>query len=38
MVSRDLTKALNDRYPGETETQDYLEQLSELSAVPARVS
>ena len=35
MVSRDLTKVLNDRYPAEAETQDYLEQLSTLSAVPA---
>jgi hypothetical protein len=34
MVSRDLTKVLNDRYPGEAETQDYFDQLSALSAVP----
>ena len=35
MVSRDLTKVLNDCYPAEAETQDYPEQLSTLSAVPA---
>jgi hypothetical protein len=35
MVSRDLTKVLNERYPAEAETQDYFERLSELSAVPA---
>jgi hypothetical protein len=31
MVSRDLTKVLNDRYPGETQTQDYLDQLTSLA-------
>jgi hypothetical protein len=30
MVSRDLTKVLNDRYSGETQTQDYLDQLTSL--------
>ena len=35
MVSRDLTKVLNDRYPAEAETRNYLERLSTLSAVPA---
>jgi hypothetical protein len=35
MVSRDLTKVLNDCYPADTETRDYLEQLATLSAVPA---
>lgn len=35
MVSRDLTKVLNDCYPGEAETQDYFERLDALSAVPA---
>jgi hypothetical protein len=35
MVSRDLTKVLNDCYPAEAETRDYLEQLGTLSAVPA---
>ena len=28
MVSRDLTKVLNDRYSGEAQTQDYLDQLT----------
>jgi hypothetical protein len=32
MVSRDLTKVLNDRYSTATETQDYLERLNVLSA------
>ena len=32
MVSRDLTKVLNDRYPDETQTRDYIDQLSALSA------
>ena len=31
MVSRDLTKALNDRYPDETLTRDYLDQLATLT-------
>lgn len=35
MVSRDLTKVLNERYSAETETQDYLDQLDALTAVPA---
>jgi hypothetical protein len=35
MVSRDLTKALNERYPNETETRKYLDQLEALTAVPA---
>jgi hypothetical protein len=34
MVSRDLTKVLNEPYPNETETQDYLDQLEALTAVP----
>jgi hypothetical protein len=34
MVSRDLTKVLHDRYPAETETRDYLDQLATLSAGP----
>jgi tetratricopeptide (TPR) repeat protein len=32
MVSRDLTKVLNDRYPGEPETQAYLNQLPVLTS------
>ena len=35
MVSRDLTKVLNERYSTETETRDYLDQLAALTAVPA---
>ena len=35
MVSRDLTKVLNERYSAETETRDYLDQLAALTAVPA---
>ena len=35
MVSRDLTKVLDDRYPAEAETRDYLERLGTLSAIPA---
>jgi len=31
MVSRDLTKVLSDRYPGQTQTQDYLDQLTSLA-------
>ena len=31
MVSRDLTKVLNDRCSGETQTQDYLDQLASLA-------
>ena len=32
MVSRDLTKVLNDRYAGETQTQAYLDQLTSLAS------
>jgi hypothetical protein len=32
MVSRDLTKVLKDRYPDESQTHDYLDQLTMLSA------
>lgn len=32
MVSRDLTKVLKDRYPSESQTHDYLDQLTVLSA------
>ena len=35
MVSRDLTKVLNERYSAEAGTQDYLDQLTALTAVPA---
>ena len=35
MVTRDLTKVLNDQYPAETKTRDYLDQLATLAAVPA---
>ena len=35
MVTRDLTKVLNERYPAETETRDYLDQLATLTALPA---
>jgi hypothetical protein len=38
MVSRDLTKVLNERYPAETPTRDYLDQLAALTAAPARSS
>jgi len=31
MVSRDLTKVLNDRYADETRTRDYLDQLTSLT-------
>lgn len=31
MVSRDLTKVLNDRYPDETQTRDYLDELATLT-------
>ncbi len=33
MVSRDLTKVLNDQYPNEPETQAYLDQLHALSSL-----
>ena len=33
MVSRDLTKVLNDQYPKEPETQAYLDQLHALSSL-----
>jgi len=32
MVSRDLTKVLNERYPGEPQTRDYLDQLTSLAS------
>jgi tetratricopeptide (TPR) repeat protein len=35
MVTRDLTKVLNEQYPDETETRDYLDQLAALTALPA---
>ena len=35
MVSRDLTKVLNDQYPAETKTREYLDQLATLTAVHA---
>jgi hypothetical protein len=35
MVTRDLTKVLNDQYPAETETRDYLDELATLTAIPA---
>ena len=35
MVTRDLTKVLNDQYPAETETRDYLDELAMLTATPA---
>jgi hypothetical protein len=31
MVSRDLTRVLHDQYPTESETQQYMEQLREMS-------
>ena len=31
MVSRDLTRVLNDQYPADTKTQDYLDHLRVLS-------
>jgi hypothetical protein len=31
MVSRDLTKVLKDRYSAETETQEYLDQITALT-------
>jgi hypothetical protein len=33
MVSRDLTKVLNDQYPNEPETQAYLDQLHALNSL-----
>ena len=33
MVSRDLSKVLKDRYPDETQTRDYLDQLTSLANV-----
>ena len=33
MVSRDLTRVLNDQYPNEPETQAYLDQLHALSSL-----
>lgn len=35
MVTRDLTKVLQDQYPAETQTRDYLDQLAALTAIPA---
>jgi hypothetical protein len=35
MVTRDLTKVLNDQYRAETQTQNYLDQITALTAVPA---
>jgi hypothetical protein len=35
MVSRDLTKVLKERYPANTETGDYLDQLATLTGTPA---
>ncbi|MCW2896170.1 MAG: hypothetical protein JWO75_5659 [Actinomycetia bacterium] len=31
MVSRDLTKVINERYSGETQAQGYLDQLASLA-------
>jgi hypothetical protein len=36
MASRDLTKVLNERYPGVAGTRQYLDQLHALSAAPKR--
>jgi hypothetical protein len=33
MVSRDLTKVVNNQYPEEPETQTYLDQLHALSSL-----
>ena len=33
MVSRDLTRVLNDQYPSEPETRAYLDQLHALSSL-----
>lgn len=38
MAGRDLTKVLKDRYPAETETRDYLDQLATLTALYAHFS
>jgi hypothetical protein len=35
MVSRDLTKVLKERYPANTDTGDYLDQLATLTGTPA---
>lgn len=35
MVSRDLTKILNDRYSCEAEAQNYFEQLNALTSTPS---
>jgi hypothetical protein len=32
MVTRDLIKVLNEQYPAEAETRDYLDQLAALPA------
>ncbi len=31
MISRDLVKVLSERYPGETQTHGYLDQLATLA-------
>ncbi len=36
MASRDLTKLLNERYPGTAGTRQYLDQLHTLNAGPER--
>jgi hypothetical protein len=36
MVTRDLTKVLNDQYPAETQIRDYLDQLATLTAIQVR--
>lgn len=38
MVSRDLTKVLSEHYSAETGTRDHLDQLAELTTLPARPS
>lgn len=35
MVSRDLTRVLNDLYPSEPGTRQYLDQLQEVTEAPA---
>ena len=37
MVSRDLTRVLNDQYPSEPQTQAYLDQIHALSALTGTV-
>jgi hypothetical protein len=36
MVTRDLTKVLNERYPGESKTRNYLDQVAALTALIPR--